>query len=103
MAASTVSDITSELPSPRRVAVAESKLGPVAACQLKVFVTPVVCHVGGLQVSVEFSVGVIDKPTTSIDGQLYKEGEAGIVMLTSLTIFPLRLLPATTHVYLVSE
>ncbi len=68
MAVSTASDITSELPSPRRFAVAGSKDAPVDACQLKALVTPVVCQAGGLHVNVELSVGVIEKPTPSIVG-----------------------------------
>ena len=60
MAVSIASDITNELPSPRRVAVPELKIEEVDACQLKVFVTPVVCQAGGLQVKVEFRVGVME-------------------------------------------
>ena len=48
--------------------MAGSKDALVDACQLKVLVTPVVCQTGGLHVSVELSVGVIEKPTPSIVG-----------------------------------
>ena len=70
MAASTASDITSVFPSPRKVAVAESKYAEFEVCQLKVVVTPVVCQVGGLQVKVEFRVGVIDKIPDSMVGPI---------------------------------
>jgi hypothetical protein len=52
MASSTASDITRELPSPRRVATAGSRDVAELAYQAKLLLTCVVLQVGGVQVRV---------------------------------------------------
>jgi hypothetical protein len=103
MAASTVSDITRELPSPRSTALAVLKRAEVEVYQAKLLLTPETCQDGGLQVSVWPSVGVNENPTFSILGEEKVYGVAGIVRLTSREIFPFLLLPVTMQVYVVLE
>lgn len=98
MAASTVSDITRELPSPRSTALAVFSMAEVDAYQAKLLLTPETCQVGGLQVRVWSRVGVMEKPTLSMLAVEKVYGVAGIVRLTSLEILPFRLLPVTMHV-----
>ena len=103
MAVSTVSDITIEFPWPNSTEFAGSNTAEAEACQLKLLETPDPRHDGGLQLRVEFKFGVIDSPTFSIVALVMADGEAGIVMLTSLEIRPFRFSPVTTQVYLVSD
>ncbi len=100
--ASTVSDITKELPSPSKVAVERSKDVAELAYQAKLLLTWEVLQLGGVQVRVWFRVGLILQPDISILGLVTAVGATGMVTLTSLLMLPFLFPPVTTQVYLVS-